>query len=159
MENKEQKENKEQNKSKVHIVLAHSYSVYLILFLVGTCFDIIFKLKIVNFPFSALIGAGFIFFASLLIFWAQKTSRNLQKENLTKESFSKGPYFFVRNPTYLGLFFLLIGFGIIANVIFIIITTIISVILTKFIYLKKEEELLEKKYGEPYREYKKAVKI
>ena len=53
----------------------------------------------------------------------------------------------------------MLGFGLVANAIFIIVTTVISFVLTKFIYLKKEEAILEKKYGAPYLEYKKAVKF
>jgi protein-S-isoprenylcysteine O-methyltransferase Ste14 len=156
---KEEILNINQYKNKIHVVLAQSYSIYFLFFVVGVFLDLVFNLKMFKLPFLTSIGAILIFLASLLIFWAQKTSRNLKKENLTKESFSKGPYFFVRNPTYLGLFLLLIGFGFMVNAIFIIITTIISGIFTKFIYLKKEEVILEKKYGAPYIEYKKAVKF
>ena len=162
MEKEDQKENIleiNQHKNKVHIILAHSYSVFLSLFLVGVFLDLIFNLKILNFSFILPIGVAFIFLASLLILWAQKTSRNLKKENLTKETFFKGPYRFTRSPTHLGLFFLTLGFGLIVNGIFIVISTIISFAITKLVYLKKEETILEKKYGAPYLEYKKAVKF
>ena len=162
MEKEDQKENIleiNQHKNKVHIILAHSYSVFLSLFLVGVFLDLIFNLKILNFTFILPIGVAFIFLASLLILWAQKTSRNLKKENLTKETFFKGPYRFTRSPTHLGLFFLTLGFGLIVNGIFIVISTIISFAITKLVYLKKEETILEKKYGAPYLEYKKAVKF
>jgi len=49
MEKEEQKNNIleiNQHKNKVHIVLAHSYSVYLSLFLVGVFLDLVFNLKI-----------------------------------------------------------------------------------------------------------------
>ena len=162
MEKEDQKENIleiNQHKNKVHIILAHSYSVFLSLFLVGVFLDLIFNLKILNFTFILPIGIALIFLASLLILWAQKTSRNLKKENLTKETFFKGPYRFTRSPTHLGLFFLTLGFGLIVNGIFIVISTIISFAITKLVYLKKEETILEKKYGAPYLEYKKAVKF
>jgi len=162
MEKEEQKNNIleiNQHKNKVHIVLAHSYSVYLSLFLVGVFLDLVFNLKILNFTFVVPIGIALIFLASLLILWAQRTSRNLKKENLTKETFCKGPYSFTRSPTHWGLFFLTLGFGLIVNAIFIVISTIISFAITKFIYLKKEETILEKKYGAPYIEYKKSVKF
>ena len=146
-------------KNKIHIVLAQAYSIYFLMFLVGVFFDLFFKVRILGFPFLVYVGIILIFFASLLIYWAQTTSRQLKKENMSKETFSKGPYRFIRNPTYFGLFILMIGFGIMINGIFIIMATIISSILTKFVYLKKEETILEKKYGTPYIEYKKAVKF
>lgn len=162
MEKEEKKEdilNINQRKNRVHVVLAYSYSVYFVLFLVGVFLDLIFNIKIFNFPAMVSIGVILILLATALIFWAQRTSRNLEKEILTKESFCKGPYRFTRSPTHWGLFLLMLGFGIIINAIFIIISTFISLILTKFLFLKREEAILEKKYGAPYLEYKKSVKL
>jgi len=152
-------ENINPHKDKVHIILAHSYSVYFLFFLTGVLLDIIFKIKILNFYFLIPLGSAFILLASILILWAQKTSRNLKIENLTVKSFSKGPYSITRSPTHWGLFFLIFGFGIMANAIFIVIFSIVAFILTKIIYLKHEEEILEKKYGATYMEYKKEVKL
>jgi protein-S-isoprenylcysteine O-methyltransferase Ste14 len=162
MEKEEKKDNIlsiNEYKDKVHIILAHSYSVYLSFFLIGVFLDLIFNLKILNVTFVMPLGVILIVLASLLIFWAQKTSRNFKKETLTKETFSKGPYRFSRSPTHWGLFFLTLGFGLVINAVFIVIFSIFSFILTKLIYLKKEEKILEKKYGEPYREYKKSVRF
>ena len=52
MEKGEQKEKIleiSQDKEKVHIVLANSYSVFFLLFLVGVFLDLIFNIKILNF--------------------------------------------------------------------------------------------------------------
>ena len=148
-----------QHKNKVHRILANSYSVSFLFFLAGVLLDLLFKLKFLNFSFMVPTGIVLIFLASLLILWAQKTSRNLKKENLSKESFNKGPYAFTRSPTHWGLFFLMFGFGIMNSAVFIVTLSIISFIFTKFIYLKKEEIILEKKYGAPYLEYKKLVRF
>jgi protein-S-isoprenylcysteine O-methyltransferase Ste14 len=152
MENTDKKESVfevDQYKDKVHWVLAYSYSVYFTLFLVGVFLDLIFNLKFLNFSPVTSIGVIFIVLATGLIFWAQRTSRNLKKETLTKETFCKGPYRFTRSPTHWGLFLLILGFGIIINAIFVVISAIISLILTKLIYLKKEETILEKKNCAP----------
>lgn len=162
MEKEEKKEdilNINQHKNKVHVVLAHSYFVYFLFFLVGVFLDLIFNIKILNSPVMVSIGVILILLATALIFWAQKNSRNLEKETLTKESFCNGPYCITRSPTHWGLFLLMLGFGITINAIFIIITTIISFVITRLIYLKKEEGILEKKYGIPYIEYKKLVRF
>jgi protein-S-isoprenylcysteine O-methyltransferase Ste14 len=162
MENEELKNNTsniEQPKNNVHGILARSYVCCFLLFLGGVFLDLIFNFRIQNFVFMIPIGFGLILLASVLILWAQKTSRNLSKENLTKENFSKGPYRFTRMPTHLGLLFLMLGFGIMVNAIFIIISTIISFVLAKLFFLKKEELILEQKYGTPYLEYKKQVRF
>lgn len=146
----------------VHRVLAHSYIIYFFLFLLGVCLDVLFQPKVFfneNLSFNlSFLGVMLLLLASVLIFWAQNTSRNLNKANISKETFCKGPYCFTRSPTHWGLFVLMLGFGILTNAIFVILTTIVSFILTKTIFLKKEELLLEEKYGTPYTEYKKAVK-
>ncbi len=147
------------DKDKVHIVLAHSYSVYFLLFLAGVFLDLIFNLKIFNFPFMMPLGVVLILLATLLIFWAQRTSRNLNKETLTPETFMKGPYRYSRSPTHWGLFFLMLGFGLLNGAIFIVIFAFIAFFLTKLVYLKKEEAILLKKYGAPYSEYKQIVKF
>jgi|SRR3989344_2323289 len=147
------------HKENVHKTLAHSYAMYFILFLLGVTLDIIFQFKVFANSIMVPLGGSLIVLSSILIFWAQGTSRNLKKENITKETFCKGPYCYTRSPTHWGLFFLMIGFGIITNAIFVILTTLISFLVSRFIFLEKEERILAEKYGTPYLEYKKAVKL
>ncbi|MEX2052273.1 MAG: hypothetical protein WD991_01080 [Candidatus Paceibacterota bacterium] len=143
----------------VHRVLAKSYSMYFLLFLVGVTLDLIFRFRI--FETMILLPLGFILLgaATILILWAQYTSRNLDKGNISKETFCRGPYCYTRSPTHWGLFFLMLGFGILANALFVIVTTLISFVISKSVFLKKQEDMLAHKYGMPYLEYKKAVKL
>lgn len=147
------------HKNKVHKILAHSYLFYFISLLLGLFLDFAFPLGVFGNSIVALVGIIFLIFGTFLIFWAQKSSLKLQKENMTKETFSHGPYRYSRSPTHFGLFFLTLGFGIIANALFIVIFSIISFLITKFVFIKKEEEILVQKYGAPYLEYKKVVKL
>ncbi len=147
------------NKKNVHKVLAHSYTMYFILFLVGVILDMIFRFKIFTSSFMLPVGFSVLIFATSLILWAQMTSRNLKTENVSKETFCKGPYCYTRSPTHWGLFFLMLGFGIIANAFFVILTTLFSFFISRFIFLEKEEKILTDKYGTPYLEYKKSVKL
>jgi len=144
---------------RVHRILAHSYSVYFLFFLAGVFLDMIFPLKIFSSDILLPSGAALLVFATLLIFWAQHTSRNLKIKDLTKETFCRGPYCYTRSPTHWGLFLLLLGFGIITNAVFVVLFTILAFIITRFTFLKKEEEALAEKYGSPYTEYRKSVKL
>jgi len=146
-------------KSKVHRILAHSYMVYLMALFFGLVFSAVLPFPIFNNEILAVISAVFLFFASLLIFWAQKSSKEFTKENLTKESFMKGPYRFTRNPTNVGLFFSMICFSIIVDSIFSVLFTFIAFLISLLIFLRKEEDFLANKYGTPYLEYKKVVKF
>jgi protein-S-isoprenylcysteine O-methyltransferase Ste14 len=143
---------------RVHRILAHSYTVYFLMFLLGVVLNLVFNYKIFNGRVSVVAGFALLVFATFLIFWAQHTSRNLNVENISKETFCRGPYCYTRSPTHWGLFFLMLGFGFIANSFFIVLCTILALVLTKITFLKKEEKMLAEKYGSPYLEYKKSVK-
>jgi len=151
--------NKDEIKIKVHHILAYSYMVYLIALFFGLIFSAIWPFPIFNSEILAFISAIVLFLSSLLIFWAQKSTKEFSKENLTKESFMKGPYRFSRNPSTIGLFFSMICFGIIINSIFAILFSFIAFMFSLLVFFKKEEAFLENKYGIPYIEYKKIVKF
>ncbi len=162
MENKEKiiKNTEEYpHKNKVHKVLAHSYSVHLLFLLAGICLDLLFSIRIFN--NSVILSFGFLFlmFGTFLIVWAQHTSRHINKENITKETFQHGPYRFTRMPTNFGLLFLTLGFGIITNAFFVVLSSVASLFVAKFFFIEKQEKILSEKYGEPYVEYKKIVKF
>lgn len=147
-------------KHNVHKVLAHSYSVYFILLLVGIYLDLIFGFKI--FQDSVMVPVGFFFLvlATIIILWAQKTGWDLRKVAEVKtEHFCRGPYCYTRIPTQWGLFFLVLGFGIITNSFFIILSTLISLCIFKFVFMSKHDRILGEKYGTAYMEYKKLVKF
>lgn len=151
--------NREELNYKVHHVLAHSYTFFFSFLMIGIILDIIFKLKIVESPHMTTIGFILLFISTLIIVWAQSTSNKLKTENMTHETFCKGPYCYTRVPTHLGLFLMAFGFGLILNATFVIITSVVSFVINKFIFLKEEEALLEKKYGTPYLEYKRRIKF
>ena len=146
-------------KQSVHKILAHSYVAYLLFFLIGVCLDFIFDFGIFNNFFITQTGVVSLIFGTFLIMWAQYTSRNLNKENITKDTFRHGPYRFTRMPTNFGLFFLTLGFGIIVNAFFVVLSSFISLIVAKLVFIAKQEKVLADKYGEPYLEYEKSVKF
>ncbi|MEO5635077.1 MAG: methyltransferase [Candidatus Paceibacterota bacterium] len=150
---------KTEHKYSIHKVLAHSYSVYFLFFLVGVTLDLIFKFKIYVSSIMVPVGLALLILGSILILWAQETSRNLTSQNLTKETFSRGPYSYTRSPTHWGLFFLILGFGIISNALFLVLSTLVAFLITRFVFLEKEELILAQKYGTPYLEYQKIVNL
>lgn len=160
IENITEKEKEEKyHKNEIHRVLAHSYFFSFIFFLIGICLDFIFPLNIFKNFTVVFIGFVILMVGTILIIWAQHTSRNLKKENITKETFYQGPYRYTRAPTHFGLLFLTLGFGLVSNALFIVISSVISFLISKLVFLKKEEKMLVEKYGYPYLEYKKEVKI
>jgi protein-S-isoprenylcysteine O-methyltransferase Ste14 len=145
----------------IHFVLSHSYLIFLMAIVGGVIFQMIFPIPLfVGMGTSSYIGGIMIILGSAIIYWAQSTSHKTEremKEKNTPRCFDCGPYKYSRNPTHIGLSVMTIGLGIMLNSFFIFMFLIIASLVSKFIFLKKEEALLEQKYGQEYREYKKRV--
>ena len=162
LKNREYNKNMDQTNSpkpSIHKLLAHSYVVFLGVFLLGVCLDILFKIKVFNGSSVGPLGYVFLVIGTALVLWAQKSTRSIKKETITRETFSHGPYKYTRNPTHWGLFLLTLGFGMVINAFFVIIFSFITFLLTKAIFISKEEKLLADKYGAPYLEYKNSVRL
>lgn len=148
-------------KGQTHFVLVHSYIIFLFAVILGILFDLLLKKKIFSDNLYQYVGFAMLVFSSIIIYWAQSTSYNYKKR-VGKESyrsrFEHGPYKYLRSPTHFGLFIMTLGLSLIINSLFSVLFTLIAYIISKFFFLKKEEEILEDKYGEVYTEYKKKVK-
>ena len=154
------KQYSKQEQYSVHHILAHSYFFYLLLFLLSLFLDLAFPIRIFNNSAMDPIGFLLLILASVLIFWAQKTGRDLRKvKEIKTEHFCRGPYCYTRSPTHWGLFLLMLGFGIIINAFFVVLATLISLVVARLVFLRKEELILTDRYGAPYLEYKKLVKF
>lgn len=160
MENMTKKENRESFKAEmIHFVLSHSYVVFLGAIMSGAIMHLFAPIHLFtgdNYPY---IGFTMIILGSVVIYWAQSASsatRN-QASPRTAFDFERGPYKYSRNPTHIGMTIMTLGLAITFNSLFTVIFLIITSLVTKFIFLKKEECLLEEKYGQPYLDYKKKV--
>ncbi len=145
----------------VHLVLSHSYTVFLLAVILGIIFDILIPTSFFGSYLYQYIGFILIVLGSLLIYWAQKTTNCTKKEELEGgkiiRDFARGPYKYSRNPTHIGLTATALGLGLAINSVFSVIFILIAFFITKIIFIKKEEALLEKRYGEDYCNYKKKV--
>jgi len=95
---------------------------------------------------------------SLLQFFRVHTSINPIHPEKSKVLVTTGLYKHTRNPMYLGLFLLLLGWGIfLASVSPFIVLPFFIVVLTVQ-QIIPEEKILEQKFGQPYKDYKQSVK-
>jgi protein-S-isoprenylcysteine O-methyltransferase Ste14 len=69
-----------------------------------------------------------------------------------------GPYRFTRNPMYLSLAFLQVGVALLANALWPLVLAIPVLWLVKRIVIDREENYLERKFGEEYLAYKRRVR-
>ncbi len=144
----------------VHFVLSHSYFMFFIAVILGAIFHSAFNVYLFSATFFPYVGFAMIILGSLLIYWSQATSARVQKQtglNRTEKDFERGPYKYSRNPTHIGLTIMTLGLAIILNSFFTFVFLLIASIITKLIFLREEEKLLEKKYGQVYLDYKKKV--
>lgn len=163
MDNKEYITEKKNTKPNgvVHFVLLNSYLIFLVAIILGAFLDPILNKRLFSHTSYQITGFILLFISSVLIYWAQKTSLNYKEKKHKNESrsfFESGPYRYLRSPTHLGLFIMAIGFSLIINSFFGVMLSIIAHLITKLFFIKKQEEILEEKYGQVYRDYKKKVK-
>jgi protein-S-isoprenylcysteine O-methyltransferase Ste14 len=110
-----------------------------------------------------VIGAGMISAAIIgLGVWSVTIMRRSgQSENPWKPTTSVidyGPFRITRNPMYLQMVLVCFGFSIVfANVWIAILTPFCALVLDRLV-IQYEEEYLERKFGEHYREYKARVR-
>ncbi len=69
-----------------------------------------------------------------------------------------GPYRLSRNPIYIGASVMYIGAGIAVNSVWPLALFPVAVLLVLFRAIHPEERYLETKFGQPYRDYKSAVR-
>ena len=74
-----------------------------------------------------------------------------------REFVAAGPYLYVRNPMYIGGWLMFLGFGLYERSVSMTLFSIVWFLLAHLFVLYYEEPGLEKRYGESYLRYKKAV--
>lgn len=152
----------QQMKETVHHVLAKSYFTFFLSIIIGIVLEYWFPLNLFPEPMTTL-GAALFVGGTLLVFWAQTTTRTgagerRSNKNIDGDHFARGPYRYYRNPTHMGLTMLVVGYGFILNALMIVITVFVTSLVSHFVFVKKEEAMLASKYP-AYEEYKKKVRI
>jgi protein-S-isoprenylcysteine O-methyltransferase Ste14 len=135
-----------------------------------TYFMILLVLSIITFvtlsnkkiDFYFYLGALLILFGVILNLW---TDRILKIKKTTVKPYEtpsyleiSGPFRISRNPMYLGMALILLSIVFLSKNIIEFIFLIIFIILMEIIFISKEEENLEKKFGKKYLNYKKKVR-
>jgi protein-S-isoprenylcysteine O-methyltransferase Ste14 len=101
----------------------------------------------------ALMIPGFLvsMFGELIQLWSFAT---LNKNEVVVD---KGPYSLVRNPMYIGRFFLLLGFMILTGNMWIILFFLVFYYFYAVNRVKREEKLLQSLFGKTYEAYCREV--
>lgn len=102
-------------------------------------------------PDQAFVSVILVVCGEMLRIWA---AGHLRKEQILTTG---GPYCFIRNPLYLGSFFIAIGFCLISDSIWIWVITIGYFLLCYIPVIHYEEKILAEKFPEDFYQYKAAV--
>ena len=98
----------------------------------------------------------------ILVVWPfrqfQQTGQDVKPWTPTPEIVVHGPYKFTRNPMYLAMILVCIGFAIILSDVWILILTPVCGWLIYHLAIRHEEAYLEEKFGDSYRAYKASVR-
>jgi protein-S-isoprenylcysteine O-methyltransferase Ste14 len=76
----------------------------------------------------------------------------------TPEIVTSGVYRFTRNPMYVGLAFVQTAFGIALGNLWVLLLVPVACLVVQRTAILHEEAYLERKFGDSYRDYKKAVR-
>ena len=69
-----------------------------------------------------------------------------------------GPYRFTRNPIYFGCLLIMLGLVIVWSSIVTTLLLIVVYVIFRFVFIRREEIILEEEFGEEYREFKKRIR-
>ncbi|MEK7115384.1 MAG: isoprenylcysteine carboxylmethyltransferase family protein [Patescibacteria group bacterium] len=142
-------------------LVVYSPVVYLVIFLLSFFVHLRYPITIIKDGGLLPFGLLFIFLAPLIIVWSQKSIKSFvanEQSGKGERKFSYGPYRWSRNPTYVALALLTLGFALIANSLPMLLGTIIAFYIVNIAIVRREEKLLHKKYGDDYEKYKAKVR-
>lgn len=106
---------------------------------------------------NGVMMAGFVFmmtaFGHLI-----KTGQDPEPWKPTPSILSRGVYRFSRNPMYVAMAMIQLGFGARLGNLWIMVLTVFSQIAVYLVAVRHEEAYLERKFGDEYRRYKARVR-
>lgn len=103
----------------------------------------------------AVGGVGVSFYAAAL-FAGRETTKNPYGE--PAQFVSVMPYTFTRNPMYVGLTALLLGFAVFfASPVMLLAPIVFAVVIDRMV-IPREEQTMERTFGESYLDYKRRVR-
>lgn len=116
----------------------------------------LFSPSLASFGFVPMVlGVLLILVAAGLFKWRKTTVNPFGEPAVVVH---EGVYRVSRNPMYLGMLLVLVGFGVwLGNVLTLLLAPGFVWVMTRW-YILREEQLLESRFGEQYRAYRRQVR-
>ena len=103
-----------------------------------------------------LLGGVSLLFVCIRSF--RKAGTNVPTNRPAMTLVTTGPHGLSRNPIYLSLLAIYLGFGLLLDNGWVLILALPLLLLMEFGVIRREERYLEAKFGEPYRGYRRRVR-
>lgn len=125
---------------------------------VGVALDLWLPFKIVELQWlKHILGWPLLLFGSLLAASAVMTFKAMDSAKPTG-IVDSGPYRLSRNPMYVAWTMIYFGTAILVNTWWLLILLPAVIIFTHYVVIRHEEQELEQKFGDEYREYRGRVR-
>jgi protein-S-isoprenylcysteine O-methyltransferase Ste14 len=113
-------------------------------------------------PVRWIAGSFFFLFGVWLNVAGFRTQRRAGTDpipfNPTTRIVSHGLYRFTRNPMYIGFAFWTLGLAVLIDSVWMLVALPVGLVLIDLLVVRREEAYLERKFGDEYLQYKKAVR-
>ena len=153
---------KSENKDNPGVII-HPPIALLIAFVVGLMLEWLRPLPFVPASIPSF-RVGVLLFAAgfALLIWAfvsfRKAGTNVQTSEPSTTIVERGPYAFSRNPIYSGMFLALAGLAVGFDSLWVLAMLVPFYLVIRYGVVAREEAYLERKFGEPYRQYRARVR-
>jgi protein-S-isoprenylcysteine O-methyltransferase Ste14 len=103
-------------------------------------------------------SGGILAFAGKIAFRRAKTTINPMRPANASSLVTSGIYRFTRNPMYLGLLLLLLGWSVYLSSVFVFVGPVLLILYLGRFQIAPEERVLAAKFGEAYLDYTSRVR-
>ncbi len=115
------------------------------------------RLGLLNLPPLILVVAGVACVIWIVVLHYGEAPHGWELERTPKYLLTRGPYRFTRNPSFLSLLAVLVGWALFYGSFSILAATLVAWLGFNFVVVPQEERGLEKRFGEAYLRYRGKV--
>jgi protein-S-isoprenylcysteine O-methyltransferase Ste14 len=139
--------------------------IYLAAIVAGIVLSIVVPLPWIGEPISDILFAVGCLMVLLAVIVGIEAIRKLRRAKTTvvggrasEHLVTNGPFAVTRNPIYLAMTILVIGIGLISEIVWFLPLALIAAFATQKLAIGPEESHLEQQFGKRYRDYAKRVR-
>ena len=143
-------------------VVAKPPAIYFISIITGILLQIIWPLSIVSFLLLRVVGLLILGLALAVSIWGEQEFKRhetaVNPDQAPTFLVMTGPYRFSRNPMYVGLTLVQLGFALTLNSVWLVLTLVPALVIMSRGVIDREEQFLTAKFGKSYIDYKNSVR-